>query len=234
LPAEYTPETYAPDHLADASTRCSERLDELRLLQEQVRSATSAIERIDSDMAALVRERAETVDGPRREAVAEARDLAAKVAELQPKTPLKAPPADTAPMSEHVRWVAEVVTIALKTATAFESEAAEREVGRAEAIRAAEAILDAANQLLPGAEITSAEALSSQLDAWRAGLLAAEREREKAAEQIPNAAALDGQIEKLRNRRAALEEVARLLGDGQFIRWLVDRRQRLLLVVASE
>jgi exonuclease SbcC len=45
---------------------------------------------------------------------------------------------------------------------------------------------------------------------------------------------LDTQIEKLRGRRESLEEVTRLLGDGHFIKWLVERRQQLLLVVASE
>jgi len=47
-------------------------------------------------------------------------------------------------------------------------------------------------------------------------------------------ALLDAQIDKLRSRRESLEEVARLLGDSQFIKWLVGRRQQLLLVVASE
>ena len=35
-------------------------------------------------------------------------------------------------------------------------------------------------------------------------------------------------------RRDALEELCRLLADGQFIGWLVGRRQQTLLVVASE
>ena len=41
-------------------------------------------------------------------------------------------------------------------------------------------------------------------------------------------------IDALRRKRAALEEVCRLLNDSQFIGWLVARRQRHLLVVASE
>ena len=51
---------------------------------------------------------------------------------------------------------------------------------------------------------------------------------------MPHAARFDNRDRRLLTRRESLEEVADSLGDGHFIKWLVERRQQLLLVVASE
>jgi len=56
----------------------------------------------------------------------------------------------------------------------------------------------------------------------------------QAEEQIPIAATLDTAIERGTEIGRSLDELVRLLADGQFVGFVIERRQRALLAVASE
>ena len=56
----------------------------------------------------------------------------------------------------------------------------------------------------------------------------------QAEEQIPIAATLDTAIERGTEIGQSLDELVRLLADGQFVGFVIERRQRALLAVASE
>ena len=74
------------------------------------------------------------------------------------------------------------------------------------------------------------EALTDQ----RAAQRAAQRRIDRAEHDLPLVTALEERIVALRSRREALDELARLLNPGQFVGWLVQRRQQHLLAVSSE
>jgi exonuclease SbcC len=233
LPEGFTPIANTPESMITAIDACAAKLIEIQELHDGVRTANTEIERLGVGLEELARERAEKIDTPRREAVSSARDIAGKVRELRPDANLPKQPAETAPIADHAVWVKEIVGHSVDLAQALSTSAGEQELASAEAKRQAEEALSAANDIVEET-IATADDLHRQLTGWRVRLLTAERDRDKAVEQIPRAALLDTQIEKLRNRRESLEVVSRLLGDGHFIKWLVERRQQLLLVVASE
>jgi exonuclease SbcC len=233
VPAEFKPSTNAPEALAAARDAASARLAELQNLHEGVRTANAEVERLDNDLAARTTERTETIDNPRREATGSAREIAAKLRELRPEAEVPKQPDEAATIAEHALWVSEIVALALDLVRTLNAKASKDEI----AIRAAKNESETALRDAEGvteAQVKTAADLGRQLNLWRARVIAAEKEREKATEHIPKAALLDTRIDNLRRRRDSLEEMCRLLGDGHFIKWLVERRQQLLLVVASE
>lgn len=202
-------------------------------LQKAARDATSEIENIDGRISAVLKRRTDDVDTPRREAASHARDIMVKLREARPS--LKAPkqPAEGAALTTHAEWVAAIGHLARAAAEDLLSEAATGEASAEEAAAASQELLKAAAEVAER-ELPAAEELQQELDSRRANLLAAERARDAAAEQIPQAARLDASIARLARRRDSLDELAACLGDGHFIKWLVERRQQLLLAVASE
>ena len=233
LPAGFKPKSKKPEVLAETASRCETRLLELQELQDSVRKAVEEIEHLDEQLRTLSSERVEQVDTPRREAAGQAQEIAAKLRDADSTAKVPKQPADTAELPQHIDWIQQVVALALANAKALRDQAAEDEAAAAAAERAAEEVLKSAGKLVEN-ELTTAEEFARELDSWRARLLAAERERDLAKEQKPLAARLDKEIESLTKRREALEELAYWLGDGHFVKWLVERRQQLLLVVASE
>jgi exonuclease SbcC len=233
LAAELQPGADTQEALAAAGETCAVKLEELQKLHDTIRNVNGEIERLDKSLATLAKKRTETIDNPRREATGHAREIAAKIRELQPTAKPPTQPTEGETLAAHVIWVKDITKLALDLAQALSNKAADEQLASNEATKAAEDSLRAANDVVAEPITTSSE-LAAELNTWRARLLAAEKERDKAIDQLPKVALLDAQIEKLRSRRESLEEVARLLGDSQFIKWLVERRQQLLLVVASE
>ena len=233
LPAEFKAKSKKPGVLAEAASRCQARLGELHELQDSVRNAVEEIEALDEQLTTLASERAEKIDTPRRDAATQAQAIAAKLREVDSTAKVPRLPADNAELPLHIDWIQEVVALALAKGEALRALAAGDEAAAAEAVKAAEKVLKSASKLAEN-ELATADEFAKELDSWRARLLAAERERDQAKEQKPLAAHLDKEIESLIKRREALEELAYWLGDGHFVKWLVERRQQLLLVVASE
>jgi exonuclease SbcC len=233
LPADFKPTANTQEALAAAGIGCAAKLEEFRKLHESVRTANGEIERLDDGLATLAKERTEKIDNPRREAAGHAREIAAKVRELQPTANLPTQPTEAEAIAEHVTWVKDITSLAVDLAHTLNVKANGDELASSDAMKSAEDSLRAADDVVEE-QITTGSDLARELNMWRARLLAGEKERDKASDQIPKVVLLDTHIEKLRGRRESLEEVARLLGDGHFIKWLVERRQQLLLVVASE
>jgi exonuclease SbcC len=233
LPADYRPSSTSMKELKETESRCSERLTDLQQLEKAVRVGTEEIEKIDHRIATVQKRKADEIDSPRRDATSHARDVAQKLREANQSLKLSRQPPDTAALAAHIGWVAEIVRLARDAAKELEANAVAAEASADEAAKAAEQVLKAATEAAER-ELAGADAFHRELDSRRASLLAAERARDAAAEQIPNAARLDDSIARLGRRRDALDELATCLGDGHFIKWLVERRQQLLLAVASE
>lgn len=233
LASDLRPADDTQEALASAGDACAAKLKEVQTLHERIRTKNREIEQLDNRLVALAKKRTEEIDNPRREAASHAREIASKVRELQPTGKLPTRPTEAGALAEHVAWVKDISKLALDIARALRAKSTEEQVASSRATKAAEDSLRAANNVVDGPITTSAE-LAGEQNTWRARLLAAERERDKAIDQLPKVTLLDTQIDKLRSRRESLEEIARLLGDSQFIKWLVERRQQLLLVVASE
>lgn len=233
LPAGFRPKSKKPDVLAEVALHCEARLGELQQLQDSVREAIGEIDALDEQLSTLSTERTDQVDTPRRDAATQTQEIVAKLRDDDSSTKAPKQPADNAELPRHIDWMQQVVSLALAKAEVLRAQAAEDDVAAAKAKDAAGKVLKSASKLAQH-ELKTAEDFAKELDSWRARLLAAERERDLAKEQKPVAARLDGEIEGLVKRRAALEELAYWLGDGHFVKWLVARRQQLLLVVASE
>jgi exonuclease SbcC len=233
LPADYRPTSNATGDLEEAESRCGKRLSELQELDKSARAATAEIEKIDGQIAVVLKSRTDEIDSPRREATTDARDLSLKLREAKQSLKLPKQPADTAALSAHADWVARIVELAQATASELKAEATAAESSAGDADKAAEKVLKAATKVAERA-LSDAVDFQRELDSRRAALLAAERARDMAADQIPKAALLDQRIAQLASRRDALDELATCLGDGHFIGWLVQRRQQLLLAVSSE
>jgi exonuclease SbcC len=161
-----------------------------------------------------------------------ARDLAPMIGDGT-SAKLRTQPGDAAALAEHADWVHQIAKAAVETANSLDTETLTNQGKRDEALKAAERVLAVAGELVEE-NLLNAKALSDQLDGWRARGLMAQETKDRASAQVPIAATLDQTIAALRRRRESLEEVARLLGDGHFVKWLVERRQQLLLAVASD
>jgi len=233
LPTDIKPGADTQEALAAAGDACAAKLKGVQMLHDSIRTKNREIEQLDNRLVALAKKRTEEIDNPRREAANHAREIGSKIRELQPMGKAPTQPTEAGTLAEHVAWVKDISKLALDIAQALRARVTDEQLASSKATKAAEETLRAANDVVEGPITTSAE-LAGELNTWRARLLAAEKERDKAIDQLPKVALLDTQIDKLRGRRESLEEVARLLGDGQFIKWLVGRRQQLLLVVASE
>ena len=67
-----------------------------------------------------------------------------------------------------------------------------------------------------------------------AALKSAEQEIERAERDLPEWERLEANIAGLKSEAAAYQELAGMLADGSFMRYVVERRQRALLGIASE
>jgi exonuclease SbcC len=108
------------------------------------------------------------------------------------------------------------------------------EAGGEKATREATGAHDRAESALTSAGFTSRTELQDSLNDRRGQEAMAKANRKRAQDELPKVEALERSIQALRTRRDALTELGRLLNDSQFVGWLVARRQRHLLAVASD
>jgi exonuclease SbcC len=218
LPALARPATIGEADLLAAHDVVSGALDEAQRLHDAEDEAVERLTAIDEELETLRSERAIRVEAPRQAAMRRGDALALLVT-----APVR--PEDVAPLAVHATWLAAVCEAARATMVAQEDEANNAE-------RNARVANDAAVEALAGFD--DAAALERSVTHHRALQIGAERRIAKAEEEQPQVQALEGRISALRARRDALEEVTRLLNAGQFVGWLVARRQRHLLTVSSE
>ncbi|HXM56722.1 MAG TPA: SbcC/MukB-like Walker B domain-containing protein, partial [Candidatus Dormibacteraeota bacterium] len=139
---------------------------------------------------------------------------------------LEGPPA-AAGIAAEAGWAAELEAAVERLAGELRAETAAAEARIAGVQAALTSRLEAAG--LAGAAALEHEVrrVSEQVGRVRA-------ERDTAAAQAPRAAELDARIAGGAEVRDTLAELQRLLGDGQFVGHVIERRQRQLLVVASQ
>lgn len=97
-----------------------------------------------------------------------------------------------------------------------------------------EARRQAVAEALAAAGFESVSALEGELNHLRGRIGGLQSSLATAEAQISQAARLDAQIDKAEEQRVDHLELHRLLADGQFVRYVIERRQRTLLAVASE
>jgi exonuclease SbcC len=89
-------------------------------------------------------------------------------------------------------------------------------------------------EALSAAGFDTVSGLDAELNDLRGRVGGIQSRLATAEAQIGQAARLDAQIESTDERRVDHLELHRLLADGQFVRYVIERRQRTLLAVASE
>ncbi|MDP9247800.1 MAG: SMC family ATPase [Candidatus Dormibacteraeota bacterium] len=144
---------------------------------------------------------------------------------------LKAPAFREAPegagLEQYAAWATDLEACAEYVARQLDerARAVEREVA-SEAGRLGQRLQEAGFAEAAGVatELTSAQRLIGQLSGAR----------DNALKQVPLAADLDRRVQFGTELSESAQELVRLLADGQFVRHVIERRQRNLLAVASE
>jgi DNA repair protein SbcC/Rad50 len=205
------------DDVEAARERAKDELAAVQRLHDDEQVATRRLERIDEELAFLRTERETRVAAPRRAAM-RAGDALADLLEDEPSRHGDSFAGDAA-------WLAALCAAARAAADGHDRAADSSEHDAELASAQAAAALDG---------FDNANALEKALTLQHALEITARQRIARAEDEQPKVEAIEGRIAMLRARREALEEVARLLNAGQFVGWLVARRQRHLLAVASE
>jgi exonuclease SbcC len=171
----------------------------------------------------------EEVEGPRQQALRAAAELRMRIGDARQALelpPLEQAPADLA-LEAQSRWVAEMGAMAADLVRRLEQE-----LGAIEARTQAQAAELAAELARYGvSDVPGLERELRQVDREQ-GQVKGQLDRAEA--QVGEAAELDARVARGNQVRDSLSELQRLLQDGQFIGHVIERRQRQLLLVASE
>jgi exonuclease SbcC len=230
LPAPYQP---APSASQGQRQKVLDRLDarlvELRRLRRDQEAVQQRLSQCRRDWEELAKRRQREFEDPRRRAENKVLLLRKRVEELAAAAGVQAPapPKDDAPFADLISSVAVLEQTADELVAAFRSKAQE---ARARAITARKAIKEALKQ----AGARDLAELEDLLITASAEAKRAKDDEADARRQTPIAADLDRRIMPLRGAIEVLETLASLLTDGRFIGYIVSRRQRALLGLASE
>ncbi|MEZ4300111.1 MAG: SMC family ATPase [Polyangiaceae bacterium] len=202
------------------------KIDEVVKRRDEARGARTVLER----------EKTRLADQRQREVAAKAGELDVQLATWGERLSLLAealsaePPSsrpEGAGLAEMAAWAGDFEQGAGALLARGETDLAS---AREEAARSEEAVRLALSAA--GAESESELAGARDTAAGQHASAAADRDRARADK--PRAAALDARIEQASGLSLALSEMVRLLADGKLIAHVVNRRQRVLLAVASE
>jgi exonuclease SbcC len=177
----------------------------------------------------LERQLQEEVEAPRQRALRAAAELRVRLNDAHQaldRQAIETVSADRA-LEAQSRWVAEMGAMADELIRQLEQEVGEIEV-RIQA-QAAELASELARSGL--GDVPGLERELRQVDREQ-GQVKGQLDRAEA--QVVQATALDAQVARGNEVRDSLSELQRLLQDGQFIGHVIERRQRQLLLVASE
>jgi exonuclease SbcC len=230
LPTRFQPAQGASEaRLRTLLTRLDTRLGELERLRRERATLQQRQAEIRRDQKELAQRRKGEFDDPRRRAekavllLHQRADEAAPIAVLD----VPAPPEEEITFAGQVDWVEALEKRADEIVSALLTRAQDAE---ARATTAREAVADALGRV--GAR--DVDALDELLIAASADHKGARDQEDKARGQIPIAKDLDRRIVPLRDAIVVLDALAALLTDGRFIGYVVSRRQRALLGLASE
>lgn len=221
LPRRFRPAATAGDERRAALLAALEaRLGEVQRLRREREAARSRLAELRADRDELARRRERELEQPRRRIEKAMRQIEAAGVELPPAE-------DDAGFVEQLARAEELERGAARLAKELAQAAAGARTRAAAALAAAAAALVEAGA-------AAAEELEELVIEASAKRSRARDEEAEARTQIPAARDLDRRIRPLRESIEVLETVASLLTDGRFIGYVVTRRQRALLALASE
>jgi exonuclease SbcC len=209
--------------------RLEKRLTELQRLRREQETAQRRLQEIRRDHDELTKRRQREFEDPRRRVENTVLLLfrgAAEVASLADQPPPSPPPEDGA-FTDYVTTVEKLEQTATAIVASLTVKATE---ARARAAAAQKAI----EKTLTQSGATDIEELENLLIGASADAKRAKDDEAEARRQTPIAADLDRRILPLRDSIDILDALASLLTDGRFIGYIVSRRQRALLGLASE
>jgi exonuclease SbcC len=222
LPRRFRPAAGASDdRRASLLAALAARLAEVQRLRREREAARARLAELRADREELTRRRERELEKPRRRIEKAMRQIEAAGIELRGGTE------DDAGFAEQLSRAEELERAADRLAKRLAQAAAD---ARARAATA----LDAAAAALAEAGAADAEELEELVIEASARRTRARDEEADARAQVPAARELDRRIRPLRESIEVLEAVASLLTDGRFIGYVVTRRQRALLALASE
>lgn len=230
LPERFRPAANASmDRLQDVGARLDKRLEEVSNLRREREALQQQFAKLRSDRDALAERRRKEFDEPRQKEeravlllhnrVRDSAELASVAAPLLPE------------LDDDFKTFVEAVA-GLEDLAARVIETLRRDADAAE--RAALQAREMISTLLNEVDAADIDALDELLIAAAAPLSRAKDDEALARSQIPRAAALDEKLGPLGEAIETLDALASLLTDGRFIGFVVGRRQRALLGIASE
>lgn len=209
--------------------RIDARRARLEQVQKELAGARAARSTMEGRLAALGKQRRVEVEGPAHEIELGLGAAAERLSQLADALEREAPPSrpERASPAEAAAWAEELAAYARGSLARCDEavSSARREVARAG---------EAARRALAEAGVESEAALGAALvDAQAAGR-AAEQDLARAEREAPIAADLDGRVVQAAALVTSLSEVRGLLSDGRLLQYVVSKKQRTLLGVASE
>ncbi len=229
LGAERPPAVIDLGQLSPLRAALTERLTELRALDQACQQQARQHEQVGEALAHLAAQHRTEIDASARTAratLSRLTDRAARAAlHLGTDPPPPAPDGDAlAPLAA---WAHEAETLAAALASQAEQAAAE-------AAEQSRHVRKAADELLTGHGLADLDALDQARLEAAAAARQAEQAADEARRQAPLAADLDRRISQGGAFLAIVEAVHDLLADGRFVGYVIRRRQQALLAVASE
>ena len=217
------------DGVQAACEQVGARLANLRRVEKELRQIRDGLRNLSERASELDQERRKTLERPRHQAEKALALLVERVNEgaTALERPLIISTAEGLPLEQAASQADQLE----RSAVALIEEltgAAQDSRQRAEASRTA------AKRVLEDVGAANEQTLEESLISAAATVKEAEMERDRARAQEPKAANLDRRIGEGQRFLASLEELTRLVTDGRFIGHVVGRKQRALLVVASE
>lgn len=229
LPDAYRPPAGAVSALVEqAQERVQQRLKRLKGLTERHERAAKARDEAGHGLSALAKEEDTRVTAHDRVAWPRLLVLADRAAEAGVDIgllPPAAPSGDT-PLPGRAVWASGLEGCVL-------SQMLELQRRAEEAAGSASRAGDARDRILSSGGYSSRDDIEKVWGRLSAEALAARTDERKALSQVPLARALDERIAPGIVLRDALMALTRLLNDGKFVRFVVERRQQALLAVAS-
>lgn len=233
LPEAIAPADIDRPSIERALAQARARRDELRARGQRLAALEAALRERREAVHALHRRRTAEVSLPARGAaheLARRADFLAPLARLvgEPAAPPLPEPDASGARVDQMRAYAE--DLQARAERALEAAGQRHRAMAADQEDLAREAADALREV----SCSSLSELDKRMGAVRADQATAEARHREASAQIERAAALDRCIAQARDLRVAVDELRKLLADGKFVSYAVERKQRALLRVASQ
>ncbi len=230
LPERFRPAANAPsDRMQSVTVRLNKRLDEVSGRRLEREGLQEQLAKVRGDRDELDKRRKREFDAPRQQTEKAVLLLHARVRDAADLASRKAPslPESDGDFKAFIETVADLERSAAEVVDALREGASDAEGAAGQAH-------ETIATLLKRVHAATVDELEEQLVAAAATFGRAKDDEAVARDQIPRAAALEKKLRPLKEAIGTLEALASLLTDGRFIGFVVARRQRALLGIASE